>query len=264
MEYQAPHHDIAVLPSGNILALIWQRKTYDEAVQAGRNHTLVDSDLGVFTEQVIELQRIENSDGSDHWVIVWKWELWVIDHSTSTAEAAMSSGGYYHRGGDLLYRWGNAQAYGYPDDSYTYISGLHGGNADLNSQSLNGWGTFLMYHNNSGGESSQVVEMIPPITQDGHYRIGDEIEGVYGPIETLLAADIGVQEDNLGSVQRLNTGEIVTCDCAEGELILLDGDGKVMASMNLFDNSIDSDVGSASFRMDHYWTTDPNVLNIEK
>lgn len=38
-------------------------------------------------------------------------EIWVIDHSTSTQEAATSSGGNYDKGGDLLYRFGNPSAY---------------------------------------------------------------------------------------------------------------------------------------------------------
>ncbi len=38
-------------------------------------------------------------------------EIWVIDHSTTTAEAAGHSGGNSGKGGDLLYRWGNPEAY---------------------------------------------------------------------------------------------------------------------------------------------------------
>lgn len=34
-------------------------------------------------------------------------EVWVIDHSTSTAEAAGHTGGRFGRGGDLLARWGH-------------------------------------------------------------------------------------------------------------------------------------------------------------
>ncbi|CAN0545831.1 unnamed protein product, partial [Laminaria digitata] len=38
-------------------------------------------------------------------------EVWVIDHSTSTEEAASDSGGSYGKGGDLVYRFGNPEAY---------------------------------------------------------------------------------------------------------------------------------------------------------
>jgi hypothetical protein len=39
-------------------------------------------------------------------------EVWIIDHSTTTAEAKTGSGGQFGRGGDLILRWGNPNVYG--------------------------------------------------------------------------------------------------------------------------------------------------------
>src|SRR5262249_50431443 len=54
-------------------------------------------------------------------------EIWIIDHSTTSAEARGHEGGKSGMGGDLLYRWGNPRTYraGTQDDQRLFAP--HGG-----------------------------------------------------------------------------------------------------------------------------------------
>ena len=64
------HHDIEVMPNGNILAVVWERKTKEEAIAAGRDSmNIVQGAL--FPDDVME---IDTSTGE----IVWQWNMW--DH----------------------------------------------------------------------------------------------------------------------------------------------------------------------------------------
>jgi len=157
------HHDVEMLPNGNILMMVWERIDVTTAQQAGIN-TMID----IFPEKLIEVnptndqivwewrawdhvvqdtdanlpnfgvisdmpQRIDHNyntpddfagdimhaNGLDHDAVNdviylsvnFYSEIWVIDHSTTTAEAASTMGGNNNKGGDLLYRFGNPDAY---------------------------------------------------------------------------------------------------------------------------------------------------------
>jgi len=100
-------------------------------------------------------------------------EVYVIDHSTTTAEAAGSTGGLSGKGGDLLYRWGNPQAYDRGAGTDQYLRVVHG--ANWIDPGLPGEGNILLFNNGdrpgSSNDYSTAVELVPPQNPDGTYEL---------------------------------------------------------------------------------------------
>lgn len=67
------HHDLEILPNGNVLCLVWERKTKEQAIAAGRRPELIP-DGEVWNNLVVELEP----DGQGSAKIVWQWSVW--DH----------------------------------------------------------------------------------------------------------------------------------------------------------------------------------------
>ena len=92
-------------------------------------------------------------------------ELIIIDHSTTTAEAAGHSGGKGGKGGDILYRWGNPVTYGAGDATQQALWGLH--DAHWIDPGLPGAGNILVFDNGlfrPQGNFATVVEIKLPIS----------------------------------------------------------------------------------------------------
>jgi len=100
-------------------------------------------------------------------------EFVIIDHSTTTEEAASSEGGTYGHGGDVLYRWGNPQNYGQgtPEDRILYyqhnpswiLAGEHANKISVFNNGLN------RPVPNIEDRYSSVEIVAPPVNADGSY-----------------------------------------------------------------------------------------------
>lgn len=72
-DHRHAHHDFEVLPNGNVLAIVWEKKTRDEAVALGRDSTQV-RDAGWWPDAIVELEPQRPSGAR----VVWEWRSW--DH----------------------------------------------------------------------------------------------------------------------------------------------------------------------------------------
>jgi len=88
-------------------------------------------------------------------------EVYVIDHSTTTAQAATHSGGNAGKGGDFLYRWGNPATYGCTaGGNGITLNTIH--DARWVSANNSKFPNYIsMFHNNGGGTAKAVL-FLPP------------------------------------------------------------------------------------------------------
>jgi hypothetical protein len=157
-------------------------------------------------------------------------EFWVIDHSTTTAEAASHSGGRYGRGGDLLYRWGNPQAYrqGGTADQQLFLS--H--DAHWIPEGLDGAGDILVFNNQAGSLQgllySTVVQLTPPLNADGSYALSG---GKYGPDnltwQFMASPPESFYSGFVSSAQRLPGGNTLVCEGQYGYIFEVDPSGNI-------------------------------------
>jgi hypothetical protein len=77
------HHDVALLPNGNILMIVWENQTYEAALAAGRDPAKLDRDE-LWSEVVWEWDPVADS-------IVWEWRVW--DHLIQDFDATKDNFG---------------------------------------------------------------------------------------------------------------------------------------------------------------------------
>ncbi len=158
-------------------------------------------------------------------------EFWIIDHSTTTAEAASHKGGRSGKGGDLLYRWGNPRAYRNGSKLEQRLFNQH--NAHWIPHGLPGEGHMLVFNNGSGrpgGDSSSVDEIVLPVDSQGQYARNRR--GPYGPSQAAWSYSAPKKSDFysffISGAQRLPNGNTLICSGANGTIFEVTPDKQVV------------------------------------
>ncbi|MEX6627274.1 aryl-sulfate sulfotransferase [Tenacibaculum salmonis] len=252
------HHDVEMLPNGNILFLAWEKITESEAKLKG-----VELNGDIYPEVLIEVNPSTNQ-------IVWEWhsfdhiiqdkfsditstfgvlnksperidinyfpkengdimhangidfdvdknviyvsvnyysEVWVIDHSTTSVEAKKSVGGNYNKGGDLLYRFGNPEAY-----KNSFGNRMFNRNHFPNFLEKNqpGAGNVLVYMNGADVSQSTVYELAMPSVFELKTDASNEPNVVWSFTDSELFYE------KISGAVRLDNGNTLICEGGYG------------------------------------------------
>ncbi|KYK19974.1 hypothetical protein AYK24_04495 [Thermoplasmatales archaeon SG8-52-4] len=284
------HHDIFMLPNGNVFLIAWETKTRSEAIAAGRNPNTL-SEKGLWPDHIIEVEPTGPTSGD----IVWEWhawdhliqdydpskdnygiisehpelidinydttteadfmhsnsvdynenldqillsvlnynEIWIIDHSTTTEEAAGHTGGNSGKGGDILYRWGNPKAYDRGNSDDQKFSYQH--DARWIIEGYPGEGNILVFNNGINRHYSSVDEIIPPVNEDGEYYL--ENNEAYGPENHTWSytanPPTSFYEDHLGGAHRLRSGNTLISSGVSGKVFEVTKEKNIVWEYNI-------------------------------
>lgn len=156
-------------------------------------------------------------------------EIWIIDHSTSTAEASTHAGGNSGKGGDFLFRWGNPQVYGHGTAADQQFFGQH--NPTWIKQGLQDEGKLMVFNNGlqrPGGNYSTVDVIAPEQDASGAYMMDanqfylpQSASWTYSPTPTIYSM-------NISGAQRMANGHTMVCAGTQGTFYEVDYNGNLL------------------------------------
>ncbi|MDG5813877.1 aryl-sulfate sulfotransferase [Chitinispirillales bacterium ANBcel5] len=219
-------------PAGS--EIVWQWRLFDHLVRqenAADHPTLFSTDLGMDGNRFpgfndwMHLNGLSYCPVNDQVIFSSRYfsEIYVIDKSTTTEEAATGSGGRTGMGGRILYRWGNPQNYGAPGEKQLDV--VH--SPKFIPPGYPGEGNIILFENGVDRRQSQILEITPPVRDDGTYEYNEHTG--FGPGEPeWVYTKSGFHSPLMSSVQRLKCGNTFTCESEPGRMREIAPDGTVL------------------------------------
>lgn len=231
---------IEVEPAGSTTGeIVWKWRVWDHLVQEDYNSKdnyatvadhpeLIDLNYVTTNPDYTHFNSIDYNEELDQVLVSVKRynEIWVIDHSTTTEEAAGHSGGNNGKGGDIVYRWGNPAAYDAGDSTDQKLYGQH--DANWIDSGYPGEGNILIFNNGEkrpgSTNYSSVEEITPPVDENGEYSL--TTGEAYEPSSTTWTYNIdsAYYSFNISGAQRLPNGNTLICSGANGYFMEVDAD----------------------------------------
>ncbi|MAB79893.1 MAG: arylsulfotransferase [Planctomycetes bacterium] len=262
-----PDHIVEVRPCGpGAGEIVWEWHVMDHVIQD------IDPDRSDFGDVARHPERIDinfppdrsggelnhlNSidyDPTHDWIVVsssFQDEIWIIDHGTTTAEAAGSTGGRHGMGGDLLYRWGNPASYRGASSGEQVLFSPHA--ARFVSKG-DGEPPHVLVFNNKSSPHSEVLELTLPF--DGERFVRPSC-APFGPLEASWSySAAGFDSDLMASAERLPNGNTLICSSMQIRIFEIDARGQVVWEID--DEELSSFPFHATYTARTLWVDRPS------
>lgn len=223
--------------------VVWQWDLFDHIVQdvdtALPNYGQIDQHpelmninyaLTLQTNDWIHANGIDYNPDLDQVVISCHniSEFWIIDHSGTTAETRTHRGGQFDKGGDILYRWGNPEAYnkGGPQDRKLFRQ--H--HAYWIPNGYKDSGCIMLFNNGFNRDTAySTVEVIQtPVLQNGSYFNALP----YGPTSPKWlykdSVPTSFYSQIISGAERMPNGNTMICSGVQGLLFEVTPAGKTV------------------------------------